>query len=325
MADNELTSCIFGAVNAGMMADKLVDPCTVMGYVSKTLAEETGLPEGIPIVASGADKACETLGVGCEGANFAAISMGTAASVEITTDKYVEPQPFMPAYPSIYSDKYNPEILIFRGYWMISWFKNEFAHKEVAQAKELNCLPEKLLDEHLADVPAGCEGLVLQPFWSPGTSNPEAKGAIIGFSDCHTRAHIYRAIIEGIGFALYDGLKSMEKRAGYDIKRIAASGGGANSDQVCQITADLTGKIVYKVQTYETSALGAAMAAFTGIGEYKNLSDAVKNMSRVSKEYTPNLDTHKIYTELYERVYCKLYKANKKFYKMLREIVKMKQ
>lgn len=98
----------------------------------------------------------------------------------------------------------------------------------------------------MRDVPAGSDGLILQPFWSPGTSNPEAKGAVIGFADYHTRVHVYRAIIEGIGFALYDALKSMEKRAGYDIKRIMVSGGGANSEEVCQITADLFGCKVQK-------------------------------------------------------------------------------
>lgn len=322
MHPSEMTYFIFGSIRPDMLVQDLKKPCEVMGYISKEVAEITGLPEGLPVIASGADKACETLAVGCEGPDVAAISMGTAASIEITTEKYVEPQPFLPAYPSIYQDKYTPEVLIFRGYWMISWFKNEFAHKELVEASERGVIPEKLLDEHLRDVPAGSDGLILQPFWSPGTSNPEAKGAVIGFADYHTRVHVYRAIIEGIGFALYDALKSMEKRAGYDIKRIMVSGGGANSDEVCQITADLFGCKVQKIQTYETSALGAAMASFTGVGEYKKLSDAVKSMSHITYEYVPNKENHEIYRKLYDRVYRKLYDANKKFYKEIREIIK---
>ena len=322
MQPSEMTYFIFGSIRPDMLVQDLKKPCEVMGYISKEVAEITGLPEGLPVIASGADKACETLAVGCEGPDVAAISMGTAASIEITTEKYVEPQPFLPAYPSIYQDKYTPEVLIFRGYWMISWFKNEFAHKELVEASERGVIPEKLLDEHLRDVPAGSDGLILQPFWSPGTSNPEAKGAVIGFADYHTRVHVYRAIIEGIGFALYDALKSMEKRAGYDIKRIMVSGGGANSEEVCQITADLFGCKVQKIQTYETSALGAAMAAFTGVGEYKQLSDAVKSMSHITYEYVPNKENHEVYRKLYDRVYSKLYDANKKFYKEIREIIK---
>lgn len=322
MNPSELTYFIFGSIKPDMLVRDLKKPCEIMGYISKEVAAITGLPEGLPVIASGADKACETLAVGCEGPDVAAISMGTAASIEITTDKYVEPSAFLPAYPSIYQDKYNPEILIFRGYWMISWFKNEFAQKETFEAAEKGVLPEKLLDEHLRDVPAGSDGLILQPFWSPGTTNPEAKGSVIGFADYHTRVHVYRAIIEGIGFALYDALKSMEKRAGYNIKRIMVSGGGSNSEEVCQITADLFGCKVQKIQTYETSALGAAMAAFTGVGEYGNLHDAVKAMSHISCEYTPDPKAHEIYEKLYHRVYKKLYGANRRFYKEIRDIIK---
>ena len=89
-----------------------------------------------------------------------------------------------------------------------------------------------------------------------------------------------------------------------------------------QITADLFGCKVQKIQTYETSALGAAMASFTGVGEYKQLSDAVKNMSHVTYEYVPNKENHEVYRKLYDRVYRKLYDANKKFYKEIREIIK---
>lgn len=137
-----MTYFIFGSIRPDMLVQDLKKPCEVMGYISKEVAEITGLPEGLPVIASGADKACETLAVGCDGPDVAAISMGTAASIEITTEKYVEPQPFLPAYPSIYQDKYNPEVLIFRGYWMISWFKNEFAHKELVEASERGVIPE---------------------------------------------------------------------------------------------------------------------------------------------------------------------------------------
>ncbi len=322
MHPSELTYFIFGSIKPEMLITDLKKPCEVMGTISKEVAEATGLREGLTVIASGADKACETLAVGCDGGDVAAISMGTAASIEITTDKYVEPQPFLPAYPSIYNDKYNPEVLIFRGYWMIRWFLSEFAHKEVVEAGEKGAVPEKLLDEHLKDIPAGSDGLILQPFWSPGTSNPEAKGAVIGFADYHTRVHIYRAIIEGIGFALYDALNSMEKRAKYDVKRIMVSGGGANSEEVCQITADLFGRKVQKIQTYEASALGAAMATFTGVGEFPSLKDAVNSMSHVKYEYVPDPAAHEVYQKLYERVYCKMYGANKKFYKEIRDIIK---
>ena len=180
---------------------------------------------------------------------------------------------------------------------------------------------EELLDRRLKEIPPGSHGLVLQPYWSPGIKTPSAKGAIIGFSDVHTRIHLYRAIIEGIGYALLDGLKRMEKRAGYNIKRLTVSGGGSNSDAICQMTADITGLTVQKIQTYESSALGAAMAAFVGIGDFTDLEQAVSRMSRVTKEYFPDKNNHEIYKKLYENVYKKLYRRNKKFYKEIKEVL----
>ena len=127
---------------------------------------------------------------------------------------------FIPPYDSILPGHYTPEIEIFRGYWLISWFKQEFAQKEVMEAVELKLQPEELLNRRLKEVPAGCDGLVLQPYFTPNLTMPDAKGAVIGLSDVHTRIHLYRAIIEGINFALMDGMRHMEKRGGFKFEEI---------------------------------------------------------------------------------------------------------
>jgi sugar (pentulose or hexulose) kinase len=104
-------------------------------------------------------------------------------------------------------DQYNCEVMIYRGYWMVSWFKNEFGLREMQQAQEQGIEPEQLFDALVNAVPPGSMGLMLQPYWSPGIREPgvEAKGAMIGFGDVHTRAHIYRAILEGLAYALRQG------------------------------------------------------------------------------------------------------------------------
>ncbi len=318
-SETAMTNFIFEA-KKDKMVDKLFKSCETMGTVSKEVAQETGLPEGVPIIASGADKACETLAVGCEGKDVAAISLGTAVSLEVTTDKYVEPANFLPAYPSVYNDKFNPEVLIFRGMWMISWFKKEFGKEERLQAEKLGCIPEDILNKEMMKIPLGCDGLVLQPYWSPSVSHPLAKGSIMGFSDFHTRIHIYRAIIEGIGFALYDAKIGMEKRTGHNIKRVMISGGGSNSEEICQIFADLLGCKVQKVQTNETSALGAAMASFTGIGVFADLHEAVKAMHRIEKCYEPNMENHKLYDEIFRKVYKKIYRQNRLIFRNIRNL-----
>lgn len=123
----------------------------------------------------------------------------------------------------------------------------------MAQAAAEGCSAEDLLNRRLEEIPAGCEGLLFQPYFTPNITMPTAKGAVIGFSDWHTRIHIYRAIIEGINFALIDGLRQMEKKAGYRMKEIRVGGGGSQSDQICQITADMFGIPVVRTQTHEVA------------------------------------------------------------------------
>jgi len=261
---------------------ELVQPGELLGKITKEASELTGIAEGTPIIASGSDKGCETLGTGCIGEGIASLSFGTTATIQMTSKKYVEPQAFMPAYPAVLPDAYNGEVQIYRGFWMITWFKDQFAAKEVEQAKLLKCAPEQLLDARLNDVPAGADGLVLQPYWSPTLKSPEAKGAIIGFSDSHTRAHLYRAIIEGIGYGLIGGLKCMEKRMKYKTEMLTVSGGGSSSNAVCQIVSDMFGLPVKRVQTYETSGLGAALTAFYGIGEFESFEQGINEIGRAS-------------------------------------------
>lgn len=296
-------------------ADKMidiVDPTAIIGTITKKAAEETGLKEGLPVVACGSDKGCETFGTGTLGPDKASISMGTTATIQFTTAKYVEPEPFMPAYPAVIKGLYNPEVEIFRGCWMVTWFKEQFGEREVALAAERGCSAEELLDELLDQAPVGCEGLVLQPYWSPKIRIPWAKGSIVGFSDVHTRAHLYRAIIEGIGFGLYEGLTSMQQRAGQKIKCIMISGGGSLSDKVCQILSDILGLPVKKTQTYENSALGCAMLTYMGIGTFKTPQQAIKHMVHEGKIYMPDMRNHEQYMVLYNTVYERIYRKNRK-------------
>lgn len=90
----------------------------------------------MPLIASGSDKACEILGLGCITKEKAAISFGTTATVTFTTDAYVEPERFIPPYASVMRGHFTPEIEIFRGYWLVSWFKREFAAKEIETAAD---------------------------------------------------------------------------------------------------------------------------------------------------------------------------------------------
>jgi sugar (pentulose or hexulose) kinase len=304
------------------MLPQLLPAGSELGHITPQAAEQTGIPEGLPLIASGSDKACEVIGSGCIDETVGSLSYGTTATFNITSTKYLEPIAFHPAYPGVIPATYNPEMIIKRGYWMVSWFKKEFGLHEESLAKEQGIAPEVLFDELLKAVPPGSMGLTLQPFWSSDTSGktPEAKGAIIGFGDVHTRAHIYRAIIEGLTYALREGKEVLEKRAKTKITQLKVSGGGSQSDEVMQITADIFGMQVERPHTFETSGLGAAIACAVGIGTYSSFEEAVDQMTHNGDSFEPNKEHHELYDQLYNNVYRKMYNGLKPSYKMIRKI-----
>ncbi len=281
----------------------------IVGYIQPEVAALSGIPAGLPLIATGADKACETLGLSVMEPGKAAISFGTSATVEFASKKYFEPTPFMPAYPAVPNDLYNGEIQLWRGYWMLTWFKQNFAQEECRRAEELGCSAEQILDEHLAEIPAGCEGLLVLPHWTPGLATPRARGAMIGFSDVHTKYHIYRAIIEGVNFGLMEGLYAMEKSSGQHISSLYAAGGGAKSDAILQITANMFGLPVHRIQTNEACSLGAAMCAFVATGEFASYEEAARSMVHGRDVFMPDAAEHALYKKIYDQVFRKYYKT----------------
>ena len=303
------------------MLPKVSPAGSVLGEITAAAADATGIPKGLPLIASGSDKACEVLGTGCIDNETGSLSYGSLATLNITSDKYLEAIPFYPAYPGVIPNTFNVEMMVQRGYWMVSWFKKEFGLKEEQLAANQDLNPEKLFDELLSKVPAGCEGLMLQPYWSPSNGDgPETRGAIIGFNEDHTRAHLYRAMIEGLTYALREGKELLEKRSGKSISRLIVSGGGSQSDQIMQITADIFGMTVLRPHTFETSSLGAAIASAVGVGLYPDFPTAVDKMTHKGDSFNP-IDMNKdLYSDLYHKVYKKMYGQLKPSYEAIRSI-----
>ncbi|MCL1833703.1 MAG: FGGY-family carbohydrate kinase, partial [Leptospirales bacterium] len=312
---------MFPSINRSQLPD-LVKPSELLGYISSKAAAHTGIPAGLPVIAAAADKACEVLGSGCLSPEIACLSFGTTATIETTNEEYKEIIRILPPYPSAVPGAYNTEVMIYRGYWMVSWFKNEFAHNEVLLAKKKGVAVEEILDQMAAAITPGSMGLMLQPFWSPGVKEPgqEAKGTIIGFGDVHTRAHLYRAILEGLSYALKEGTVRTEKKNGVPIQKLRISGGGSQSKTAMQLTADIFDLVAEQPHTFETSALGAAIDAAMGLKVFGSFNEAVKSMTRISKVYEPDSENSKIYKDLFEKVYMRLYKKMKPLYKDIRQI-----
>ena len=293
-----------------------------LGKITQAASAATGIPAGLTLIAAAADKACEVLGAGALEPNVACLSYGTTATINTTHDKYIEVIPLIPPYPAAVPMQYNFEIQIMRGYWMVSWFKQEFGLREQRIADEKGVVPETLFDELVNSVPPGSQGLVLQPYWSPWLRfpGPEAMGAIIGFGDVHTRAHIYRAMLEGLAYALREGRERTEKRSGVKVTDLRIAGGGSQSNAAMQLTADIFGLPAGRPHVYEASGLGAAMDAAVGIKIHPDFKSAVKEMTHLGDVFDPKKETREIYDRLYNDVYLKMFDKLKPLYRVIREI-----
>lgn len=297
-------------------------PGELLGEISKGAARDTGVPAGLPMIAAAADKACEVLGSGCITPEVACLSYGTTATLNVTSSRYQEPIRFLPPYPSAVPGHYNLEVQIFRGYWMVSWFKQQFGFKEEQLALERGVSPESFFDELVNQVPPGSMGLILQPYWTPGVRvpGPEAKGAVIGFGDVHTRAHIYRAILEGLAYALREGNERIEQRTKVPIQSLRVSGGGSQSNAAMQLTADLFNLPAARPHVYEASGLGAAINAAVGLKLHSDIHTALSEMTRIAEVFEPNPHTRDLYEALYQRVYKKMYRHLKGLYREIQAI-----
>ncbi len=300
----------------------LVPPAEPLGEITTAAARETGIPQGLPLIAAAADKACEVIGSGSLQPSIGCLSYGTTATINVTHKKYIEPIPLLPAYPSAVTNYYTIEVQVYRGYWMVEWYKEQFGQLEQQEAARQQIEPETLFDRLVDAIPPGSMGLMLQPYWTPGLKmpGPEAKGAIIGFGDIHTRAHLYRSILEGLAYALREGKERIEKRSRTPITELRVSGGGSQSRSALQLTADIFGLPTAKPHVYETSGLGAAVDAAVGLGLHPDFKTAVDAMTHIGEVFAPDQKNHALYNALYNDVYKKMYRRLKPLYERIRAI-----
>ncbi|TMF34501.1 MAG: carbohydrate kinase [Chloroflexi bacterium] len=301
---------------------ELVAPGGRLGDLTPDAGTIVGLPAGTPVIAAAADKACEVLGSGALEPHVGSLSYGTTATINTTQRRYVEAIPLVPPYPAALPGAWSLEVQVYRGYWLVDWFKRQFGAAEVAQADQLGIAAEALFDDLVRATEPGAMGLLIQPTWSPGVRipGPEAKGAMIGFGDVHTRAHLYRAILEGLAYALRDGGERAAARARVPLRELRVSGGGAQSPAAVQLTADIFGLPTGVPHTHETSGLGAAIDAAVGLGLHASFESAIADMTRLAETIDPDPARHRLYDQLYQRVYRRMYGRLKPLYEEIMKI-----
>ncbi|MDZ4695285.1 MAG: xylulokinase [Deltaproteobacteria bacterium] len=284
----------------------VVSSSEVSGRLSIAAAATLGLPAGIPVAGGGADNACGAIGVGVVTPGEAVVSWGTSGTVLAPTAKpVVDPglraHTFCHAVPDTW---YVMGVMLTAG-GAFGWYRDIVANNPKAGA-DLNTL----LNDEAASIPIGSLGLTFLPYLQ-GERTPHrdatARGAFIGLSLAHKRAHLSRAVLEGITFGLRDSVEILRAMK-LPLDRMLLTGGGARSAFVRQLQADVFGLPVVQVNREQGPAFGAALLAAVSVGAFASVPAACKaTLSRLAPTRFDK-KAHKAYAQPYAR-FQKLYPA----------------
>jgi sugar (pentulose or hexulose) kinase len=253
-----------------MMPPRLVESSDVVGGLSAEWAAKLGLAEGMPLMAGGVDAAVATLCAGVTGSGDHVAMIGTSMCWGFVSPT-VDARHKLVTMPHVYRGA--DRSYVFGGAMAagaaVTWFRDTFCQAEVAEAARTRENAHALIEREAIEVPPGAQGLVFLPYLM-GERSPiwdaQAKGAFIGLSLAHSRAHLYRAVLEGVSFALQHNIEAGRQSGQPLDDRLIVVGGAAHSDLWMQIAADITGYPVFTIEDEVEAALGAAMLAALGAG-----------------------------------------------------------
>ncbi len=285
---------------------KVYESPEITGRVSASAAQATGLAEGTPVVGGAGDQAAGAVGVGVVQSGRASVSVGTSGVVFAHLERpQVDPQyrthTFCHAVPGAW---HVMGVMLMAG-GALQWYRDTFAPEASF---------ETLLEE-AAQVPAGAEGLLFAPYLSGERTpypDPQARGAFVGLTIAHKRAHCTRAVLEGVAFGLRDSLEIL-KAMGVPLEELRLTGGGAKSPLWRQILADVFGQPVHTLQAEEGPAYGAALLAGVGTGVWQSVPDACAATVQLASTIPPAPERQAFYETRYAH-YRRLYPALRTFW-----------
>jgi sugar (pentulose or hexulose) kinase len=283
----------------------LVMPGDVLGYVTHQASKQTGIPAGIPVVATANDKAVEALGAGLFPGKTALVSLGTYIGGMVYGDKNREnPDTFFTNMASIPKHYLYESGGIRHGMGTVSWLRGILGEDVHDQAKSLGISPEEVLNQEAQKIPAGCDGLMTVPEWLAPPDKPFKKGIMVGFHGRHTRAHLHRSMLEAIALTMYNHVAAMCRELGLELEQIIVSGGGSSGDLFMQIFADVFGIPAVRNEVNGAAGLGSAICAAVAVGAHDTFGEAIDKMVRVRDTFHP-IGAH---TSLYQRMNNEVYR-----------------
>jgi len=271
------------------MLFSLVQPGTVIGTVTEKASRESGIPAGIPVIATANDKAVEALGTGLVHEDTAVFSLGTYITSMVTGQNNVaNPSSFWVNLACVPKHYLFESTGVRRGMWMLSWFISVLGEEFIRQAKDLGLSAEQRLEQEAIKVTAGSDGLMCVLDWLAPTDHPHRKGMMLGFDARHTRAHIYRSLLEAIALTMKNHYETMIKELNRQPEHIIISGGGAQSNLFMQIFADVLNHPVERSMVANAAGIGAAICVAVATGAYDSFEEAVNHMVHRGDQFSPD-------------------------------------
>jgi xylulokinase len=271
----------------------------VLGRVRLAASELTGIPEGTPVVGGGADNACGAAGVGAIAPGEAVTSWGTSGTVlaplaQPLVDPELRAHTFCHVAPKTW---YLMGVVLSAG-GAFAWYRDQLA-RDLAAIGDAN----ERLNAEAATITPGADGVTFLPYLQ-GERTPHRdaslRGAFVGLSLAHTRAHLTRAVTEGICFALRDSLSILQALE-VAPSQMLLTGGGARSAFVRRMQADIFGLPVSTVNREEGPAYGAALLAAVGAEAFPDLATAARATLNRRPAEPPDLSVHAKYDAPYRR------------------------
>jgi xylulokinase len=259
----------------------------VCGKVSAAGAAATGLAAGTPVVAGAGDQAAGATGMGIVIPGAVSATIGTSGVVFAATDRpALDPRGRLHTFCHAVPGRWHVMGVTQAAGLSLRWFRDNFASTSAQSVGD----PYEKLTAEAATVPAGADGLLWAPYLM-GERTPhldaDARGALVGLTASHTRAHIVRAILEGVAFSLKDTFTIFDEMR-VPVKSIRLGGGGARSPLWRQIQADVYNHDVEIVEAEEGAAYGAAILAGVGARIWASVDAACDSVVRVVQRVQPN-------------------------------------
>lgn len=278
----------------------------VTGQISAAGAVATGLREGTPVVAGAGDQAAGAVGIGIVEAGTVSATIGTSGVVFAATDRpALDPKGRVHTFCHAIPGRWHVMGVTQGAGLSLRWFRDRFG-AGLDDGRD----PYERLAEEAAQAPPGADGVLWAPYLMGERTphlDPHARAALVGLAANHTRAHVIRAILEGVAFSLRDTFEIFREMR-VPVERVRLGGGGARSHLWRQIQADVYGYEVETVQAEEGAAYGAAVLAGVGVGAWPSVDAACKAVVRVASRIAPHRETAEIMNRRY-RAFRALYPA----------------